>query len=246
MEFPGPVYVIYMPQREEYIRKVFSNMGIKAQFVPAVNAKELPPLYQLHRDGVIGDKYLSKYLANENYPHMDLRAFEEDPKNSIYINSKLKGVLALQLSYMRIFELFLNTKKSHCFIFEDDILQKNSTKTARRLQDIFKELPESYDIINLGRCFDKCKQNRKYSKNLVVNTKPLCTHACGYSVNIAEYVLQNALPMQEACDTLLRRLYQKSGFSASPALFFQNKALAGLLGNVAFMPECSDNIKKKP
>lgn len=242
------VYVIYMPQREAYIKKVFKDIGIKAIFFPAVIASELPPLTELYSLGILGHDYLKRYLANEHFPDMDLDDFESDPKNTAYINSKLKGVLALQLSYLCIFEKFVNNPKTkpsdHCFIFEDDILYQHPKIWKNRLNNILKELPSDYDIINLGRCFDKCRKNIKYSKNLVSNTFPLCTHACGYSVPIAKHILSHALPMQEACDTLLRKLYLPGkmfkGFSASPAVFFQNKALVGLLGNISFMPECGD------
>ena len=245
MNWPDPIYVIYMPQREEYIKDVFKTLKLAPIYVPAVPAKELPSLKELLQNNILGDIYLRKYLENENYPNMDLNSFEADPKNTAYINSKLKGVLALQLSYMRVFEIFLQKAQpgDHCFIFEDDIIP---AKWQKRMQQIFKELPHDYDIINLGRCFDKCKKNIKYSENLVINTLPLCTHACGYSVAIARYIVSHALPMQEACDTLLRKLYNSPdfhGFSAKPALFFQNKKLAGLLGNTNYMPECGDDKK---
>jgi hypothetical protein len=236
-----------LPQREEYIRNVFEIMRIKAQFIPAILRAELPPLQELLDNGIMGDIYLRKHLPNENYPNMDLRAFEANPKNTKYVNSKLKGVLALQLSYMQIFEQFLQTGHSHCFIFEDDILLQTPRQrkhTIHRLQEIFKELPSDYNLLNLGRCLDDCKNNKNFSKNLVVNTTPVCTHACGYSVQMAKYVLQNALPLQVQCDILLKKQYINNGFSARPALFFQNHTIESSLMNYP-TPECKPNAPKE-
>lgn len=242
------IYVIYMPQRELYIRNVFKNIGIDPIFFPAVNGANLPSLDYLYRHKYLGYKFLKKKLVNEGFPNMDLHTFEHDVKNTHYINTAIKGVLALQLSYILVFEHFLSRNVTgHCFIFEDDIIYQPPKLWKQRLSNIItRELPHDYDIVNLGRCFDNCTKNKYYSDNLVISTYPFCTHSCGYSIGIMKYIMNNVLPMNEPCDMSLRKLYNGpkfKGFSASPPIFFQNKEFVSLLGNPRVMPECSEEKK---
>ena len=250
------IYVIYMPKREEYIKKFLNNLNIKVKFIPAVNRDNLPSLSKLLEQGIINKYFLYKHLEWEGYPVKSIKDFEKDknPKIITKLNG-LKGTIGLQLSYLKIFEEFLNdiTKEDikngfdKCLIFEDDIILPNNLKKEElfnRFESIFKEELNNvnWDIINFGRCQDYCDINKNFSKNLVKNTTPFCTHAVAYSSKVAEETLINSKPISQSGDWLMAWYYYNNPkfkcFSVKGRLFDQNEDLGTLLGHVDKLPEC--------
>ena len=249
------IYVIAMPERINYITKVMKILGIKAKIVPAVNRDDLQNVSVLYKKKFISTAFLKKTLKNEKFPIVTLTEIEsnQSPVLHDYIKKKIKGVLALHLSYLKVFELFLDETKNnttkHCLIFEDDILiPKNIKKVMQRFSVIHnRELKDiDWDVINYGRCFDRCNENKKYSKNIVTQGYPMCTHCCGYSKRVIEHLIKIAFPMNCPVDHTLGKLFSQSKykcFSITPRLFEQNKDLDSLLGNPIDMPECVVNKK---
>ena len=149
---------------------------------------------------------------------------------------------------MRIYFLEDTIKNNeNCIIFEDDILYpKNINLINKRFKNIFeKELKNiNWDYINLGRCFDLCKINTKFSENLIIDTYPLCTHSCCLSKKVMEELILISLPLNEPGDhIILNNFYlnpKYKCFSIRPALFYQNKTFISTLGNSnKELPECS-------
>ncbi len=254
--FFDEIYVIYIPSRETYIRKMIKDLGIKAKFIPAILIEDLPSFKELLKDNKLNNYFFHKHLKYEGWTKdTNLDDLEKAAKNNKTDSDKylrgLKGKLALQLSYLKIFDLFLDTKAEHCLIFEDDITLKTNDFVKEkknlmlRIESIFKvELKnKKYDYINLGRCFDKCNINTPISKNLIVDSYPLCTHACVYSRKIAEELIKISLPLTMGGDHLIQTQFYLNPkfkcYTARPALFFQNKTFKSTLGNPnRELPEC--------
>ena len=203
-----PVYCIYMPRKEKYIREVMNKYKFKVQFWPAVKGVDLPSLSELLKKKVINKYYLKRKLSNEGFSKIPLDEIENNPANSNYIRG-IKGEIALQLSYLAIFNDFItNHKKAdHVIIFEDDIVFKleDIGKRMNRFKYILNnELSNmDWDIVNFGRCNDICSINNKITNNLVSETHPFCTHAVGYSKRVAVETLINSVPMHDTGDWLL-------------------------------------------
>ena len=243
------IYVIFMPNREKYIKEFFNRIKVNAIFIPAVNRDNLPPLSELLKDKIINKFFLFKHLEWEGYPEKSIEEFEQltDPK----IVSKLRGIkgaIGLQLSYLNVFRMFLENKDADkCLIFEDDLIlphNMNYSKLFFRFNEIFsKELKNvNWDIVNMGRCHDICSINTHFSKNLVYNSSPFCTHAVAYSKKIAEETILNSLPLSQTGDWLMAWFYYANPiykcFSVKGRLFDQNETLGTMLDHVDKLPEC--------
>lgn len=244
------IYVIYIPNREKYIRETLEKLEIKAEFIPAILIKDMPSFKELMKMNLLCPQFFYNHLKYEGWtPYTDLdeldKAAERAETGSDKYIRGLKGKLALHLSYLKIFNMFLETNSKHCLIFEDDILYTNKNKLNLRFKEIFlQELKGiNYDYINLGRCFDLCKLNTKFSKNLIVDSYPLCTHSCVYSRRIAEELIKSSLPLLKGGDHIIKELFYYNPkykcFTARPALFHQNKNFESTLGNSnKELPEC--------
>jgi hypothetical protein len=244
------IYVIYIPSRENYIRNIIKELDIKVNFIPAILIEDLGTLDELLKKKLLSPYFFYKHLKHER-PKLpiDLIKFENNINNADFIRG-LKGKLALQLSYLKIFDLFLETSEKHCLIFEDDILLPKADY-LERINNIFIELNNiNWDYINFGRCFDMCEINTKFSENLIIDSYPLCTHACGYSRRICEELIVSSIPLRQAGDHIIHDFYYLNPkykcYTVRPAIFFQNKTFKSTLGNSnKELPECGNDEGKK-
>jgi len=237
-----------MPNREKYIKDFFKTIDTKVKFIEAINRDDLPKLSVLLKNKIINRFFLYKNFQKKKikYPYIKLEQIENNPKYNLDVKG-IKGTLALQLSYLKCFELFLKTKEEKCLIFEDDVILPRNIDVNilnDRIKSIFtKELKDiDWDIINLGRCQDRCNVNNDFSDNLVVETHPFCTHAVAYSRKVAEETLINSIPLSESGDWLMAWFYYNNSkfkcFSVKGRLFDQNETLGTLLGHTDKLPEC--------
>ena len=253
------IYVIYMPNREKYIKHFFNNLNIKVKYIPAVNRDYMPSLSNLLHNKIINKFFLFKRLNYEVFPKVSIEEFEKsnDPKIIAKLRG-IKGAIGLQLTYLKIFEEFTKLPPNiatKCIIFEDDlILPKYLHKNIlfSRFDHIFThELNNvNWDIINFGRCNDLCKLNNQFSKNLVNDTNPWCTHAVAYSRKIAEETLLNSIPLSHTGDWLMAWFYYANPvykcFSVKNRFFDQNPTLGTMLDHPDQWPECKDIKGSKP
>jgi hypothetical protein len=253
------IYVIYMPNREKYIRDFFKEIDTKVTFVPAISRDNLPKLSILLKKNIINKYFLLTGLQKSKiYGYPSPLSIEKIENNNKYISivKGLKGTLALQLSYMKCFEMFLKTKADKCLIFEDDLIlpggkdkEEAIKKLYNRFESIFgKELENvNWDIVNLGRCQDICSINIKFSENLVIETHPFCTQSVAYSRKVAEETLLNSLPLSNSGDWLMAWFYYNNPlykcFSVKGILFDQNPDLGTMLGHYESLPECQGDKK---
>ena len=232
------IYVIYIPAREKYIRQVMKELKINATFVPAKLIEDLPSLNELLKKKLLSPYFFYKHFKYEGYP-IDLIKYEKLGEKNEEIRKfirGLKGKLALHLSYLHIFEMFLKTKGQNCFIFEDDVLIPNKNYLSRMKNIMSKEIPNNeWDYINFGRCFDMCEINTPISENLIIDSYPLCTHSCAYNRRICEELILFSIPLRQAGDHIIKEFFYLNPkykcYTVVPAMFFQNKSFESTLGN---------------
>jgi GR25 family glycosyltransferase involved in LPS biosynthesis len=211
------VYVITLPERKQHMTEVMNSVRINPSFFPAYLAKEL------------------------NFAELQNR------KLVLPTCNLTRGQVACHLSHCGVLSNFLENKKAtSCLVFEDDISYPDKNLVSdKHFKKIFKELPDDWDVLYLGRCWDSCLKDKPVSPYIVKCFKPLCRHAIAFSRRGAEKVLELTLPMsRNPGDQMIRSLITSGVLNAyclNPALFFQNRekfdSTLRLKSNAA-PPEC--------
>ena len=159
-------YFINLDRSSDRHKSVFEQcekQGLNIKRFPAINGKEID----------LSDKTYEKYLK-----HMG-DWYREDPKRV--------GFLGALLSHLKIYELFMQSPKNYCLIFEDDVeFLGDSFKS-----DVIKHMqhvPEDWDVILFGYHIDtKDKRMKRGNKpvRLVNNILNITyfTGLHGYMIN---------------------------------------------------------------
>ncbi|MFT5466450.1 MAG: hypothetical protein ACI8UO_001550 [Verrucomicrobiales bacterium] len=242
------IYVIAIQERLERVLRVLGEMGIQPEVFEATWRDDLPPLPQLLADRVVTPRFFLNLFPDElvSVPNIgetinaEFLADRPDDFNSV------RGKIALHLTRIRLCKKFLDTDAPSMFLFEDDIApQADLDAHHRDFAAIFdQQLPADWDLVNLGRCFDLCAANVRFSENLVTETFPFCAHALAISRRVAKQIIERTLPMFHSGDAMFREvLYQDPNlatFSSINALFRQERGqLGSMLGNTQQeLPEC--------
>lgn len=213
------IYVITLPKRKEYIKNVMNSLSIKPIYFKAIDK----------------DKLNFTELSN---------------KNIIKKNYRVRGAIACQQSHLSVLKKFLKSSSKTCLILEDDLKKSdlNLDEFNSSVDNLMKDLPKTFDILYLGRCFDNCKIQKKISNNLVQNFHPKCTHAYGVTRKAAEIIIKNleynmSMPIDWNYATLIKEKKMKS-YASYPAIFHQNrKELGSTIGSNSSLPECSRKFK---
>ena len=121
---------------------------------------------------------------------------------------------------------FLATDEEVCLIFEDDLECKHSpAKVHGAVKQHIHDVPEDWDIINMGSCWRKCHKDEYVTENLVKAEGALCRH--GYLVNRkgAQKVLQGTLPMRNkpGDKSIIDMGSDINIYASSPRLFEQRR-----------------------
>lgn len=232
-------YVITLPQRKKYIQNIMDLMNIKPIYVDAYLASNLPSFKTMIDQNVINKHFMIHYYKND---YINVLNNENNYKNIMGI----KGKIALHITLVNILKHFLKTNEQRCMVFEDDIeVPSDINVMFKRLSEIIDgELNFDWNIINMGRCYDKCGQNIKISNNIVSNTSAFCNHAMIYDRRAAELIVNNSFPMYDAGDTMLIHNVRNNPdikmIAVAPAIFYQNRDNLGTtLNNFGRLSECS-------
>ena len=209
------VYVISLRKRREYITNVMSLMKIKPIYFEAIYKKNID------RDQLIKENKILKDCQLNN------------------------GRIACHLSHIAVLKDFLkHENQKTCFIFEDDIKLIDYSllfKSTESIQDIIKNAPSDWDVINFGRCYDDCNTQTTINKNLG-SSSPLCRHAYAITRKGAQIIIDKTIPMTDKGDVMVKNLIvnkQLICYSAIPRIFNQNrKEIQTELGNKDKMLEC--------
>ena len=230
-DFFSKIYVICIPNRREHIKNLMRELDLKIDIVDALLKDKLN----------LNELEINKKITN----HCKL--------------NKSKGKIACHLSHIKAIEMFLEDKNAQtCLIFEDDLkLPFDPVETKERMSDVINDLPEYWDIVYFGRCWDKtCSQQEQIGKYLYSKVKLLCRHAYALSRSGAQKILDKTLPMDKHNgDQEYLKLINTNeliAFAVHPQLFNQNREHFGSnLENNDSLKECTPkpssikNVKKE-
>ena len=174
-----------------------------------------------------------KYLAQKNM--ILLRGFR-----SYYTRTKHLGLsgrawqsqftVACAFSHILCWHKFLDISNDFALILEDDAhpVRKTSLTHTFGILNSFKQNNISWDVIQLGRCWDFCSTEKtlfKFYEHRIVNSdSACCTHSYLVSRIGAKKLLRYSLPHITSIDlliTLLARMHIIQMYSVSPPLFTQ-------------------------
>ena len=223
-DFFSKIYAICIPERKEHIKNLLESIGLNFELVDA----------QL-RDELDLERLVSENIITENCK-----------------KNKAKGKIACHLSHLKALRMFLEDEfAKSCLIFEDDLrLPYGENETNERMSDVIKDLPNDWEILYFGRCWDKtCQKQKQIGKYLYDNVRPLCRHAYAVSRSGAEKILNYCLPMDKLNgDQMYLSLIYKNilnAYAVHPQIFNQNRENFGsTLENNDSLIEC-DSPKPK-
>jgi GR25 family glycosyltransferase involved in LPS biosynthesis len=212
-EYFDQINVITLPKRRKYITNVMNSFKIKCNYFPAILKNNINRT-QLIQSGFISSK------------------------------SKLNnGQIACHQSHITVLKIFLQSSDKNCLIFEDDLKYPNfNIKYNDRIKNIMESLPDDYDIIYFGRCWDKCSKNISLNSYLVKCYIPQCRHSYGVTRKGAEKIINYTRNLLKPGDYTISRLIKKGviiAYGSKPSIFIQNRERLGSnLGNRYIQKEC--------
>lgn len=208
------VYVISMPDRMSYITNVLGMYKIKAEFIEPLIATELDKSQLIEEGSITAGCVLNM------------------------------GRIACHMSHIKTLQTFLSSTHHNCLIFEDDLKEPSkSIDYFSEIKNIIDNVPADYDIIYLGRCWDKCNKDIKVTNNIVQTFFPQCRHAYIVSRSGAKKIISESLPLSEfPGDFTIAKAIENgkiTAFATTPPLFRQNRSQLGtVLGNTDDLREC--------
>ena len=207
-------YVITLPNRKNYIERIMPGFGLNPAIFPATLKKSL------RRDSLVKSNFLN-------------------PESKLNM-----GQIACHYSHIRVLKTFLKTSEPMALIFEDDIepAKKNKDYYNLQIKNILAHVPHNFDLIYLGRCYDRCQNDQNISPGLVRCFWPLCRHSYIVSRRGALSIINLTLPLKIQGDNTIANLIKRKrliAYAAKPALFHQNrKQLGSNLNNNDTLREC--------
>jgi GR25 family glycosyltransferase involved in LPS biosynthesis len=196
-----PMYCIYIPKREDSIKKIFSNLNLDVNFIKGVDKNTI------NIRNLIKEKKIIPWGVENT------------------------GRIACHYSHLKVINEFLKSGHDRCIIFEDDLYCKYSKKyVSDILTKTFNNLPEDCDILYLGYCWENCKHMTKVNPYIFNAHKPRCRHAYSINRRTAKILLDNTSVMYHNGDEMYNRLINNGtlkAYLASVVLFEQNRGYFG-------------------
>merc|ERR1711998_747637 len=92
-----------------------------------------------------------------------------------------------------------------------------------------QQLPADWKVVNFGRCWDKCSQDKVVAPTIVASTRPLCRNAYGVTREGAINLLNATVPMVTIGD---HSFSKHISYSVSPRIFSQDRVnYTSFIGN---------------
>jgi len=166
------VYVVTLPSRRKYISRVMATLNIEPVYIDAVLAKDLDRAALVQQEVITSDCTLSL------------------PR------------IACHMSHTDAMMRFLHGGGATALIFEDDIAPLGDEGELAQLQKsmarFMANVPEDWDLVNFGRCWDFCATNLQIADNVYKSFRAFCRHAYAVTRDGAKIVLWGTLPMRGA------------------------------------------------
>lgn len=166
-----------------------------------------------------------------------------------YFNDKNKGRIACHYSQIKLIKKFLNSSDKTIFIFEDD-LDYNLPKDYKNIiSDSMENIPNDWDIVFFGRCWDNCNKMKNIKNNLYQVFSPKCRHAYGLTRKGAEKILKYTVPMVNNGDNMYAENINNGNiiaYAIHPNIFSQNRVELGsnLGNNIKFLKKIKLKMNK--
>ena len=167
---------------------------------------------------------------------------QDAPKDVAHVND---GELACTISHMSALSNFLNSSKDSVLIFEDDIKQEGNASVPSKFTTTMQNVPEDWEFINFGRCWDECENDVKVAPGVIVPTRPMCSHAYSVSRPGAEKIMKacgSPISLEHTYDTCIAHLVETKSlvsYAPSKALWWQDRnKFSSELGSVGMYQEC--------
>jgi GR25 family glycosyltransferase involved in LPS biosynthesis len=208
------IQIITIPSRIDHVKKFCESFNLKEHIFNAILIKDI--------------KYNNAY------------------------NLKI-GEIACALSQQVVLQNFINSKTNSLLLLEDDNLPFTHSfykEIGLKLNYIqyyissaVKSLPDNWDVLYLGRCWDDCNSHIPINNFIVKTKRTLCHHAIAFSKKGAKIILENiSHPLDMPIDHIVAKLtfYNKiNSYATILPLFYQNRAeLHSSIGNYDHLPIC--------
>jgi len=177
------VYVVVMPERNNYITTKMKELGIKYKKFDAVKPVDLSDL-----------DYNTLSTINE-------------PGSNIY-NKKTR--LPVLLSFIMCFMDAIENGYSTITIFEDDIVINSDKITINN--GLCEFVKSQNDVFFMGYCFLDCKQDKTERTFIseLSNPSVICGHAISYKTKILPELINYCFKMTKPSDELFTEYYVKN------------------------------------
>lgn len=201
------VNVVTVPKRKKRIVNIMKNFGINVNIINATLVKDI------------------------NYEEL----VENNFVSSKYLSDKNKGRVACHYSQIKLLQKFVNSNDNTIFIFEDDISSNVTNNYKNIIDDTMKNIPNDWDIVFFGRCWDNCNKMDYIQNKLYRVYSPKCRHAYGLTKKGAEKILKYTLPMINNGDVMYSNNIKNGNiiaYAIHPCIFNQNREnLGSNIGN---------------
>ena len=153
------------------------------------------------------------------------------------------GRICCHYSHCQVYNDFLNDPNVNTILIFEDDLHEN----VKNIDQIVSNIPDDWDYINFGPCWEKCSKTTKVNKYFVESFKPKCRHAYALNKKATYTILNNTTPMKDkAGDEMIADLIESKKFksySTNHMVFGQNRGELGTnLGNYDIQEVCGDTL----
>ena len=155
------------------------------------------------------------------------------------------GELACTISHLSALSIFLESGKESVLIFEDDLKQEGKASLPSKFTATMQNVPEDWEFINFGRCWDACENDVEVAPGVVVPTHPMCSHAYSVSRTGAEKIMKacgSPVSLEHTFDACFADLVETKSlisYAPSKALWYQDRnTFLSELGSEGMYREC--------
>lgn len=134
---------------------------------------------------------------------------------------------SLILTVKHILLLANDRHMDKCFIFEDDLVIKNSPEfVVDKIERSIRNLPTEWDMLYFEYCFESCGKIKQFNDYLYKVSNPLCTASILYNVKSIQKVFDCIESQSMNLDNSYANCHKDAsiiGYMVAPPLFHQNK-----------------------
>lgn len=162
------------------------------------------------------------------------------------------GRICCHYSHMQVLKNFIdNPLARNILVFEDDMGDdyRSSSDLNDKVRPYLESLPQGWNYLNLGTCWDKCNMIKSLPGNKLWKTtyRPLCRNAIAFSKQGANTVYSMCRPMKDKpgdnmIAEVIKNGYLPNSYNTDKQLFKQNREQWGTnLNNTAmYLPQCTN------